>query len=78
MENLNLTMFKQYDIRTRYNALSDSLKERLYNAIAVYIRDSIGAKSVVIGRDARLYVPELAEGIARLLRKAGLDVSVIN
>ena len=76
MENLNLTMFKQYDIRTRYNALSDSLKERLYNAIAVYVRDSIGAKSVIIGRDARLYVPELAEGIARLLRKAGLDVYI--
>ncbi len=76
MENLNLTMFKQYDIRTRHNALSDALKERLYNAIAIYFRDYVKAKSVVIGRDARLYVPELAEGIARLLRKAGIEVFI--
>ena len=76
MENLNLTMFKQYDIRTRYNTLTVEIKERLYNAIAVYIKDSVKAKSVVIGRDARLYVPELAEGITRLLRKAGLDVYI--
>ena len=76
MENLNLTMFKQYDVRTRYNSLTVEIKERLYNAIAVYIKDSVKAKSVVIGRDARLYVPELAEGITRLLRKAGLDVYI--
>ena len=74
MENLNLTMFKQYDIRTRHTSLTDELKTRLYNAVAVYYRDFVKAKSVVIGRDARLYVPELAEGLATWLRKAGLDV----
>ena len=76
MENLNLTMFKQYDIRTRHNALTPQLKERLYNAVAVYCRDDVKAKSVFIGRDARLYVPELAEGLAEYLRKAGLDVFI--
>ena len=74
MENLNLTMFKQYDIRTRHTSLTDELKTRLYNAVAVYYRDYAKAKSIVIGRDARLYVPELAEGLAFWLRKAGLDV----
>ena len=76
MENLNLTMFKQYDIRTRYKTLTDEHKRRLYNAVALYIRDSVKAKSVVIGRDARLYVPELAEGLAAAIRKAGVDVLI--
>jgi phosphomannomutase len=76
MDNLNLTMFKQYDIRTRYNVLTHMQKERLYNAVALYIRDSVKATSVVIGRDARLNVPELAEGLAAMLRKAGLDVLI--
>ncbi|MBO4394303.1 MAG: hypothetical protein J5800_08165 [Spirochaetales bacterium] len=76
MENLNLTMFKQYDIRTRHNALTDPIKERLYNAVAIYLRDYVKAKSVVIGRDARLYVPELAEGLARVARKAGIEVLI--
>ncbi len=74
MENLNLTMFKQYDIRTRHTSLNDELKTRLYNAIAVYFKDVVKTKSVVIGRDARLYVPELAEGLAYWLRRAGVDV----
>ena len=81
MDNLNLTMFKQYDIRTRHNAIDDIQKNRLYNAVALYIRDSVKAKSVVIGRDARLYVPELAEGeedprltrVGRFLRAHHLD-----
>ena len=76
MDHLNLTMFKQYDIRTRYNVLTSMQKDRLYNAVALYIRDSVKAKSVVIGRDARLNVPELAEGLAAMLRKAGLDVLI--
>ena len=74
MDNLNLSMFKQYDIRTRHNAINDQQKERLYNAIAVYYRDYVKAKSIVIGRDTRLYVPELAEGLTRLFRKAGINV----
>ena len=76
MDNLNLTMFKQYDIRTRHNAINDIQKDRLYSAVAVYLRDCVKARSVVIGRDARLYVPELAEGLAAMLRKAGLDVLI--
>ena len=76
MEDLNLTMFKQYDVRTKYKNLNEEIKTRLYNAVAVYYRDFTDAKSVVIGRDARLYVPEIAEGLAFWLRKAGLDVLI--
>ena len=69
-------MFKQYDIRTKYKNLTDEIKVRLYNAVAVYFRDCVKAKSVVIGRDARLYVPEIAEGLEFWLRRAGIDVYI--
>ena len=75
-KNLNLTMFKPYDIRTRHNALTEEFKDRLYNAIALYFRDYVKVKTVIIGRDARLFVPELAEGLAICLRRAGLKVLI--
>lgn len=74
MEDLVLSMFKTYDIRTKHENLTDSLKPRLYNALALYFRDVVKAKSIVIGRDTRLYVPELAQGLAYTMSKAGLDV----
>lgn len=72
--NLNLGMFKTYDIRTKQQNLTPALKERLYNAVAVYYRDVMKATSIVIGRDARLYVPEVAEGLTYYFRKAGITV----
>ena len=44
MEDLNLTMFKQYDVRTKYKNLNEEIKTRLYNAVAVYYRDFTDAK----------------------------------
>lgn len=76
MDDLQLGMFKLYDIRTKEHNLTPALKERLYNAIAVYFRDSVKARSIVICRDARLYVPELVEGLMEHLCKAGVDVLV--
>ena len=76
MKDLNLQMFKQYDIRTKYKNMDDELKIRLYNAVALYIRDYAKAKSIVICRDARLYVPEVAEGLSKYLRRAGVDVFI--
>ena len=76
MKDLNLQMFKQYDIRTKYRNVDDELKIRLYNAVALYIRNHANAKSVVICRDARLYVPEVAEGLSKYLRRAGVDVFI--
>lgn len=74
MDDLNLGMFKTYDIRTKIENIDSALKNRLYNAIAVYFRDVVKAKSVVIGRDTRLHVPELAQGLATVLSEAGLTV----
>ncbi|MBQ0072236.1 MAG: hypothetical protein KBS81_10375, partial [Spirochaetales bacterium] len=74
MDDWNIGMFKTYDIRTKQQKLSGEMKERLYSAVALYYRDVVHAPSVVIGRDARLYVPEVAEGLAKALRKAGVDV----
>ena len=76
MKDLNLPMFKQYDIRTKYKNVDDELKTRLYNAVAIYVRDVLKAKAVVIGRDARLNVPEIAEGLSKYLRRAGVDVFI--
>ena len=68
MDELNLGMFKAYDIRTKAQNISDALKERLCNAITCYYKDTLKVDSVVIARDARLYVPEIAQAF----QKAGL------
>lgn len=74
MEDLKLGMFKQYDIRTKIENLNETIKSRLYKAVALYYKESVKASSVVIGRDARLYVPEVAAGVADALRDLGIDV----
>ncbi len=74
MCDLNEGMFKLYDIRTKKEKLSEENKIRLCNAVAVYYRDCVKAKSVVICRDTRLYVAEVAEALTDALRQAGLDV----
>ena len=67
-------MIKQYDLRTKIDNLSRGLKERLFRAVALYYKDCGKAKSVVIGRDARLGAPEFAEGLVDALRDVGIDV----
>lgn len=76
MDDLLLGMFKLYDIRTKEHNLTPQLKDRLYNALAVYYKDSVKAGSIVICRDARLYVPELVEGLVQAFCLAGIDVLV--
>lgn len=74
MCDLNEGMFKLYDIRTKKEKLSEENKVRLCSAVAVYYRDCVKAKSVVICRDTRLYVAEIAEALVYALREAGLNV----
>ena len=74
MDDLLLGMFKLYDIRTKEQNLTDEIRDRLYNAIVLYYKDSLKATSVVICRDARLYVPQLVEGLTVAFTKAGIDV----
>lgn len=74
MDNLNLGMFKAYDIRTKQQNLTQALKERLCNAITCYYKNTLKVDSVVIARDARLYVPEIAQMLAEKMVYAGIDV----
>ncbi len=76
MNNLLLGMFKLYDIRAKEQNLTDEIRERLYNAIVFYYKESLKASSVVICRDARLYVPQLVEGLTDAFTKAGIDVFI--
>lgn len=74
MTDSTIGMFKLYDIRTKKEKLSDENARRLYDAVACYYKDYVKAGSVVIGRDARLYVPQVADGLVKALRDASIDV----
>lgn len=74
MKDLKLGMFKQYDIRTKTENLKDDIASRLYKAVALYYKYSVKVNSVVIGRDARLYAPGVAEGLVGAFRDIGIDV----
>ena len=51
---MDLTMFKEYDIRTRRENLNEESLGRLSDAIAIYCREDLEVTSVVLGRDSRL------------------------
>ena len=52
--NLNLSMFKAYDIRTKSVSLNKEITNRLMRAFGRYFLEVLKCKSVVIARDARL------------------------
>ncbi len=76
MEDLNLGMFKSYDIRTKESKLDFQMKKRLVSAVVRYYGEVLKVKSVVICRDARLHVPELAELLRTGMNNAGMDVLI--
>ena len=61
MNDLNVSMFRAYDIRTPAADLTDPLAERLARAEAAYYRDVIGARGVLVARDARASGPHYLE-----------------
>lgn len=73
---LNLSMFKAYDIRTRSEKLTEPMMVRLVQAVGRYFVDIIGTDSVVLGRDARLAAPALMETVIEILPRMGLSVIV--
>lgn len=73
-EELNLSMFRAYDIRTPASLLTDERAVRLAQAEAVYIRDVIGVSEVLLSYDARRSGPHYLTITAEVFRKAGLDV----
>ncbi len=76
MNDLNLSMFRAYDIRTPSEALTDALAVRLARAEAVYIRNTLGAQGVLVAHDARTTGPHYLELAADAFTDAGLQVVV--
>ena len=72
----NLGMFKAYDIRTKHSVLSEKARVGALASIARYYADDAGTEAVILARDARLYCPELMEGLIEALLSSGVDVYV--
>jgi phosphomannomutase len=75
--DLNLSMFRAYDIRTPSSSLTAELGDRLARAEAVYFRDDLGARAVLVAHDARMSGPRYLQQGAEIYREAGLDVIVV-
>jgi phosphomannomutase len=73
-EDLNVSMFRAYDIRTPSARLTPELAARLARAEARYFRDVLGAPGVVVAHDARHAGPHYLSLAADVFRDAGLDV----
>ncbi|MDY0260234.1 MAG: phosphomannomutase [Desulfovibrio sp.] len=69
-----LSCFKAYDIRGR---VPDVLNASLAHALGRAVVDVLGARHVVLGRDARLSGPLLRDALASGLRQAGASVTDI-
>ena len=69
-----LSCFKAYDIRGR---VPDVLNAPLAHALGRAVVDVLGAKRVVLGRDARLSGPLLRDALANGLRQGGASVTDI-
>ncbi len=77
MNDLNLSMFRAYDIRTDATPLTDELAVRLARAEALYFRDTLGADGVLVAHDARSTGPRYLQLAAGEYARAGLDVTVV-
>jgi len=73
-DQLNLSMFRAYDIRTPSSLLTPDLAARLARAEARYIRDDLGATGVVVAHDARRTGPQYLTIAMSAFRDSGLDV----
>ncbi len=73
-DDLNLSMFRAYDIRTPAVRLPTLLARRLADAEALYFREIVDTDSVLVAHDARLTGPGYLTIAAEAYRAAGLDV----
>ncbi len=73
-DQLNLSMFRAYDIRTPAERLTPELAERLARAEAAYFRNELDVPGVVLAHDARRSGPDYLLTTAQTLRRSGLDV----
>ena len=72
--NTPLSCFKAYDVRGR---VPDVLNAPLAHALGRAVVEVLGARHVVLGRDARLSGPVLRDALAGGLRQAGASVTDI-
>ncbi len=72
--NLNLSMFRAYDIRTPSSALTPELAERLSRAEARYFLETLGVDRVLLAHDARSSGPAYLTIAADIYQQAGLEV----
>lgn len=77
MSDLNVSMFRAYDIRTPAARLTPELATRLAEAEAVYFRDRLRVPGVLLARDARRTGPAYLTLAVEVFRKAGLQVLVM-
>lgn len=75
-QDLNLSMFKAYDIRTKSKNLNPYIINRLVKAIGRYYTEIIKCKSVVIARDARLSAPSIMQQAIDYFVSIGIDVII--
>lgn len=73
-DELNLSMFRAYDIRTPAALLTDDLALRLARAEAVYFRDVLDVQGVLLSYDARRTGPHYLTLTVDVFQKAGLDI----
>jgi phosphomannomutase len=77
MSDMNLSMFRAYDIRTPSSQLTDELAARLARAEAVYFREVVDVKAVLVAHDARSSGPRYLQIGAEEFARSGLDVVVV-
>jgi len=73
-QDLNLSMFRAYDIRTPSSALTPELAVRLSRAEARYFREVLGVERVILAHDARSSGPAYLTIAADVYQQAGLQV----
>ncbi len=73
-DDLNLSMFRAYDIRTPAQQLTDDLACRLAAAEAVYFHDVLKVPGVLVAHDARRTGPHYLGIAVEAYRRAGLQV----
>ena len=74
MNELNLSMFRAYDIRSAARDLTPELAARLAAAQARYFREVLGVPGVIVAHDARASGPAYLYQAAGIFQQAGLDV----
>lgn len=72
--NLNLSMFRAYDIRTPSEKLTLELSERLAHAIAYYFRNVLKTNKVILCRDTRLSGAQYLEQGIDIFKSLGFQV----